>query len=112
MKPKAAYRRMFTKAGRRVALERRMANAEPVRAEGVRARIREATDEEIAGGIRSTERRVLILAEDVPYGMLPLVTDDAVLVDGLRLTFTQRPDDQTHRDGEMLLAIAGVVSGA
>ncbi|KQQ81945.1 hypothetical protein [Aureimonas sp. Leaf324] len=112
MKPRAAYRRLFSRGGRRVSIERRVANADPMRVEGVRARIREATDEEIAGGIRSTERRVLILAEDVPAGMLPLVTDDAVLVDGLRMTFTQRPDDQTHRDGEMLLAIAGVVSSA
>lgn len=107
-----AYRRMFDKGGRRVTIERQVANADPVRALNVRARIREATDEEVAGGIRSTERKILILAEDVPADMLSLATDDAVLVDNLRLTFTRRPDDQTHRDGEMLLAIDGVVSGA
>ena len=106
-----SYARMFDKAGRRVVIERRVPNAPTVRAENVRARIRGASPEEVAGGIQATERKVLILAADVPAAMLPLLTNDAVVVDGLTLRFTSRPDDQTHRDGDTLLAIEAIAAG-
>lgn len=106
------YRRQFERGGRRITLERPVVNGTSVTVANVRARIRGATPDEIAGGIKSTDRKVMILAEDVPGSFRPLKQGDKVLVDGLRLTFGSRPDDQTHRDGELLLAYDGVVSGA
>lgn len=113
MSRQAAYRRMFARAGRRVTIERVVANQPSLKVENVRARVRGLTQEEIAGGINSASRKVLILAEDVPASFLPLRAQvDRVLVDGLTLRFDRRPDDQTHRDGETLLAIDGVLVGA
>lgn len=106
------YARLFNEGGRRVTLERPAVNGQPVLVPNVRTRIRGATPEEIAGGLKSTERKVLILAQDVPPEHRPLRQGDKVLVDGLRLTFSSRPDDQTHRDGETLLAYEAVAVGA
>ncbi|WP_182422019.1 hypothetical protein [Aureimonas sp. ME7] len=88
-------------------LERSVPNGDPVRVENVRARIRGATADEVAGGIKESERRVLILAEDVPETFRPLREGDRVLVDQLRLRFSSLPDDQSHRDGDLLLAYDG-----
>lgn len=107
----ASYAGLFARYGRRVTIERKVANSAPITVENVRARIRGATQEEIASGISSTQRIVLILAEDVPDALRPLEMGDQILVDGARLTFDETPDDQTHRDGETLLAIAGKATG-
>ncbi|WP_416358224.1 hypothetical protein ACLNGM_10065 [Aureimonas phyllosphaerae] len=106
-----SYRRMFDRFGRRVSIERTVANADPLIALNVRARLTEARPIEVAGGVTSTERRVLILAEDVPPTLCPLRKGDYVVVDGLRLRFTDRPDDQTRRDGETLIAFEGWAAG-
>lgn len=112
MTSKAQYAHLFSRGGRRVTIERRVANADPIRAENVRVRIRDFSPEEIASGIHSGSRKILVLAADVPASLTPLRSADAVLVDGLRLTFTERPDDQTHRDGDVLLAYECIASGA
>lgn len=108
----AKYAALFERAGRRVTLERPVANAAPLVAANVRARLWGASAEEVAAGIKSSTRHVLILAADVPVGMLPLRAQDAVKVDGLTLKFIERPDDQSHRDGETLLAIKGLATGS
>lgn len=105
------YAALFSEAGRRVTIERPVVNGAPLSAAAVRARIRGATQDEIAGGISASSRRVLVLAADVPPEMAPLRKNDRLIVDGIRLTFTERPDDQTHRDGDLLLAYDGVASG-
>lgn len=105
------YDRLFAKAGRRVTLERTVTNAEPLVASGVRARLSDAQPIEVGGGVTSTARRVLVLAADVPEALRPLRKGDCVLVDGIRLRFRDRPDDQTHRDGETLLAFDGWAAG-
>lgn len=107
----ASYAAMFDRAGRRVTIERK-SNGETTTVPNVRARVRGAREEEIAGGIQASERKVLILAADVPEALRPLLANDSILVDGLRLRIQGRPDDQTHRDGETLLAIDCVVKGA
>lgn len=106
------YRRMFARGGRRVTLQRRRANAQPVEVANVRARIRGFTPQEIAGGFDVGQRKILILAEDVPAGFRPLLKNDRVIVDGLTWAFSNRPDDQTHRDGDVLLAYDCVAAGA
>ncbi|WAJ29324.1 hypothetical protein [Antarcticirhabdus aurantiaca] len=109
MSRRLAYRRMFTRAGRRVTISRKVANSEPVTLENVRARIRGAQPDEVAGGISTRERRVLILAEDVPADF-GLQDNDRIIVDGGRLTITN-VDRHTHRDGEVLLAYDCIASG-
>ncbi|WP_185982823.1 hypothetical protein [Aureimonas mangrovi] len=107
-----SYRSLFDRAGRRVTIERQVTNGQPMRVENVRARVRGVTPEEVVGGIDANARKVLILAEDIPAEWRPLKMNDDVIVDGVRLTFTQRPDDQTHRDGETLLAYDCLAAGA
>lgn len=104
------YQRSFDRIGRRVEIERMAANQPAQVLEGVRARLRDLRPEEIAGGIAASAHYIMILAEDVPADWLPLQQSDTVKVDGRSLTFTQRPDDQTHRDREVLLAITGYVA--
>lgn len=102
------YRSLFTKGGRLVTIERKVANSSPLTLANVRARImslsRTQMGDEIAGGATVGRRKVLVLAEDVTGGFIPLKSTDAILVDSLRLTIIDKPDDQTHRDGETLLA--------
>lgn len=100
---------MFGKGGRRVTISRKVANGQPVTVENVRARIRGATPDEVTGGISTRERRVLILAEDIPADF-GLQDNDRILVDGGRLTITN-VDRHTHRDGEILLAYDCIASG-
>lgn len=105
----AKYAALFNRGGRRVTIERPVVNGAPIVAPNVRARLWGASAEEVAAGIKSSQRHVLILAADVPPELLPLRSQDAVRVDGLVLKFVERPDDQSHRDGEVLLAIKGMV---
>ncbi|WP_061930144.1 hypothetical protein [Aureimonas sp. AU22] len=109
----AEYAALFEMGGRRVTIERHVDGA-PVQVPNVRARIRGAGGDpvEVSAGNNSIERKILILASDVPVSFRPLRQSDDVLVDGLRLTFIGRPDDQTHRDGDMLLAYDGLAVGA
>ena len=107
----AEYAAAFDMGGRRITLERLVPNAAAVTVENVRARVRGASPEEVASGIKAIERKILLLAADIPDDFLPIRQGDRVLVDGARLVFTSRPDDQTHRDGEMLLAIDGFATG-
>ncbi len=111
MRTISTYRKLMDQYGRRVTIERPVVNGVPLSAPAVRARIRGATQDEIAGGISASSRRVLVLAADLPPEMAPLRKNDRLIVDGIRLTFTERPDDQTHRDGDLLLAYDGVASG-
>lgn len=106
------FRELFEMGGRRVTLQRAAANQPAQTLPNVRARVRGYTPEEIAGGITVGSRKILILAEDVPASWRPLKTGDSVLVDGITMRFTTRPDDQTHRDGETLLAYDCMASGA
>ena len=52
------YRRLFERGGRRVTLQRRQTNAQPVEILNVRARIRGFTPQEIAGGINVGKRKI------------------------------------------------------
>lgn len=108
----AQYARLFDMGSRRVTLLRNVTNNPAIEVQNVRARVRGFKPEEITGGIQVGQRKVLILAEDVPESFLPLRANDRVIVDGVTLVFPARPDDQTHRDGELLLAIDGIASGA
>ena len=108
----AQYARLFDMGGRRVTLRRNMGNSPAIEVANVRARIRGFKPEEIAGGIDVGQRKILILAEDIPASFLPMRQNDRVIVDGITMVFATRPDDQTHRDGELLLAIDGIASGA
>ncbi|MBB3937677.1 hypothetical protein [Aureimonas phyllosphaerae] len=109
----AEYAALFDVAGRRVTLERYVDGA-PVRVPNVRARVQGGSTDpiEVSAGNTSAERKVLILAADVPETFRPLRQSDDVLMDNLRLTFIARPDDQTHRDGAVLLAYDGVAVGS
>lgn len=102
--------RAFTAFGRRITLERAVPNGQQIVVPNVRARLWGATATEIAAGVKSSGRHIVILAADVPTDTLPLRTNDVVRVDGQALRFAERPDDQTHRDGDVLLAIEGLVS--
>lgn len=108
----ASYRRAFTLKGRRVTIERPVPNAAPITAANVRARIHDFAEDEVAGGVNAGQRRVLVLAEDVPATLRPLKQGDKIIVDGLTWRFTSRPDDQTRRDGDVLLAYEGIAAGA
>lgn len=112
MSARAQYARLFDRGGRRVTIERPVANGDAVTAANVRVRIRDFTAEEIAGGVQAGTRRMLVLAEDLPEGFAPLRAMDGLTVDGVRLTIVERPEDQTHRDGALLLAYDCRVSGA
>lgn len=105
------YRRLFEHGGRRVMLQRRQSNAQPVEVANVRARIRGFTPQEIAGGFNVGQRKILILAEDIPASLRPLRQNDRVIVDGTTWAFPERPDDQTHRAGDVLLAYDCVAAG-
>lgn len=106
------FRELFEMGGRRVTLQRTVPNQQPQTLPNVRARVRGYTPEEIAGGVNVGSRKVTLLAEDVPANWLPLRATDAIVVDGIRMAFKNRPDDQTHRDGEVLLAIVCEASGS
>lgn len=108
----ASYARLISRHGRVVELQRRQANAAPLTVRNVRARIRGFTPEEISGGFDVGQRKILILAEDVPESFRPLRQNDRVIVDGDVWAFPSRPDDQTHRDGDVLLAYDCVAAGA
>lgn len=103
------YRRLFTKAGRTVSIERQVANSSPKTVDNVRVRIRNFTPEEVAGGVTAGQRKILVLAEDVT-SIAPLKSGDTFIVDSSRFSIVQKPDDQTHRDGETLLAYDCVCS--
>ncbi|MGN6585803.1 MAG: hypothetical protein ACTHJV_19080 [Rhizobiaceae bacterium] len=104
----AMYRRQFDMHGRKVTITR--PGADPL--QNVRVRITTFTPEEIAGGVAVGNRKVIVLAEDVPDSFAPLKKGDSVLVDGKSLMFTQTPDDQTRRVGETLIAYECIVAGA
>lgn len=107
-----SYSRLFDKASRRVTVRRIVTNQPHIDIQNVRARVRGFTPEEIAGGIDIGQRKVLLLAEDIPQAYWPLQKNDRILIDGYTLIFSTRPDDQTHRDGDILLAFDGIATGA
>ena len=105
----AQYAALFTKGGRTASIERQVANSSPTTVNNVRVRIRNFSAEEVAGGVTIGQRKVLVLAEDVT-SIAPLKSGDVVIVDSSRFQITEKPDDQTHRDGATLLAYDCVCS--
>lgn len=111
MSRRASYRRLFSSGGRAVTLKRLVPNGVPVEATGVRARIRDLSADELASGVDVSVRKVMILAEDVPADFAPVRKSDRVQVDGRVMTI-ETVDDQSHRDGEILLAYDCTMAGS
>ncbi|MBN9065173.1 MAG: hypothetical protein J0H60_01500 [Rhizobiales bacterium] len=108
----AMYRRQFDAHGRRITIERRVVNADPISIPNVRVRIRGLTPEEVAGGIDVNQRKAIVLAEDVPDTFAPLKKGDYLVVDGIKMMVVDRPDDQTRCVGETLIAYECTLSGS
>lgn len=108
----AMYRRQFDHSGRRVTIERRVANVDPIQITNVRAKIRGLVPDEVAAGIDVNQRKATVLAEDVPESFAPLKKGDYIVVDAIKMMIIDRPDDQTRRFGETLLAYECILSGS
>jgi hypothetical protein len=106
------YRRQLLAHGETVTLRRVNASPAAPTEHQVRARVTGYQPEELVGGIQVGDRKVIVLAEDVPSGFLPFLLGgrEKIVVRGKALN-VERVDDSTRRVGGELIAYEMQVRG-
>ncbi len=96
----AEYRRAFALVGETVSIRRGTSGS--ATATAVRARVKDYAADELVGDIAQGDRRIIIMAEDVPLAP-PLAKGDRLVVRGQPMV-VQVVDDNTRRVAGVLIA--------
>lgn len=109
---RASYSRALALAGETVTLRRVNASPAAPTDHQVRARVVGYQPEELVGGIQIGDRKVILLAEDVPGSFLPFLLGgrDKIVVRGKALN-VESVDDSTRRVAGELIAYELRVKG-